>query len=231
MISPDKENKAARRRERRRLRRMNKKVEVSAPAPKASETYPMLYSLPLPKTYAEGIRCNASVSVKERMGKSKVPSLFIHFDCEGRKYTGDTWVRDFSAEYFLPIEAFSQLGKSKKVISVDLLNPGGEKRGTLTFTGKTYSLLAQWGKLSIFGDIDKEYLLETVKEKVFHGFCVIIKEVEEQPAFTHDWEVKKGVLTPTQVDPTSVCTCKKCGAILSSNAPVFALPTRGCTAQ
>jgi len=226
------EQKAARRKERRRLRRSQQKVGIIESPPNASDIYPMLYDQNSPRTYTEGIQSTASVYLEELEGKSGEETKFLHISCYGRRINNPTPtlpLRDFSTDYYIPMDKFSQLGKNKKITSVDIFNRGKEKKGTLTATDKTFSMLVQRGELAIFGDMSKESLAECIKDKTFYCFATIIKTAQE-PQHQHEWEIQKGIFKPKQTDPTSICTCK-CGAKYVTLAQHPLLPTRGCTVR
>lgn len=189
----------------------------------------MLYSKDISKTYANGIQSTGCVSLAELPGKLGEETLFLNITCYGRKYSGDEWVHDFTAEYYVPMDKFKQLGHNKKITSVDVLNPGREKKGTLTLVGKHYSLLTQWGQLAISSDVKVSDLHEAIADKVFLSMAVLIKEAIT-PQHEHVWEVKTGVYSPLQTDPTSIYTCSKCGVQYVTIAADATLPSRGCTA-
>lgn len=230
MSAITKEEKAAKRRERRRLRRGQKKMDIAVPKPLASDTYPMVYEDPKKeRTYQEGAQSNGCASVVERDVKSGQESKFLNITCYGKRNKDPSKPRDFSAEYFVPMDKFSQLGRSKKVTSVDVLNFGGEKKGTLTHSSSGYALLVQNGKMFIFGELNSGDLKEAIHEKLSCGFGILIREMAEEPQHTHEWEIKKVVCSPIQAEPTNVCTCTKCGVKFVTNAKEFTLPTRGCS--
>jgi hypothetical protein len=193
----------------------------------------MLYDQNTPRTYEEGIQSNAWANVTELGGNPEKETKFLQITCYGRRNNnsgGAIPYRDFSADYFIPMSKFSQLGKSKKVTSVDVFNRGKEKKGTLIDMGKTFSFMVQRGELAIFGDVNKEELAECIHEKIFKGFTIIIK-IAQEPQNQHMWQIQRGVYKIGQTDPTTICTCK-CGAKYVTNAPISAtlnLPTRGCT--
>lgn len=232
MKSIGEEQKAARRKERRKLRRGQQKIEVIK-VPIAADIYPMLYDQNTPRTYEEGIQSNAWANVTELEGNAESEMKVLQITCYGRRNNNSGGVvpyRDFSADYYISLDKLSQLGKNKKVTSIDIFNRVKEKKGTLTARDKTFSFLVQRGELAIFGDISKEGLAECMHEKIFKGFTIIIKKAQE-PQHPHVWEIQRGVYKPGQTDPTTICTCK-CGAKYVTNAPISAtlnLPTRGCT--
>jgi len=235
MSTISEENKAARRKERRRLRRSKQKVEVTTAGPKAADTYPMIYDQNTPRTYTEGLQTTACASVVTLSAKLGGEEPFLNITCYGKRNDNASSTvpyRDFVIDYYIPMDKFSQLGKNKKVTSVDVLNRAKEKKGTLTATTKTFSLLAQRGELSISGDLNKTQLAEHLADKVFYVFNTIVK-VAQEPQYEHQWEVQKGVFSQSQVDPHSVCKCTKCGAkfVTIAHGAEEGFPTRGCTVK
>jgi len=222
------EQKAAKRRERRQTRRQTKKGATILPATKDSESYPMLYNKERPKTYEEGIQSTASISLME-LDKSGEESTFCSITCYGKRNVPllpKGRVYDWTTEYFIPLSTLSKLGK-KKVTSIDVYTRNKDKRGTLTATEKTFSLLVQRGELAISGDIPRTELAEALQDKVFYCFTTIIKTAQE-PKHEHNWEVQKGIYSPTQSDPTSIYRCTACGVKLFTQASKPVPPTRGC---
>jgi len=234
-----KEDKAARRRERRRLRREKNKSTFAYSGEKATiaaDKFPMIFDWRDPTSYQEGYKSTATLSKSLTvLGTDKLEEEYLNITCYG-KYTMDVQpngaYREFVMDYFIPLAKLGQLGKKKAgLTSVDIINRHKEKKGTLyAHENGKLCFVVRKDDLIISGDTTKEYLAEHFHEGTQGGCNTIVKTAGKEHTGEHDhqWEKRTGVFAANQVDPTHLYYCSICG-VRYKGGNLGVPPTKGCT--